>query len=91
MFGGVDFAYEVEGVFGEVEYGFSVVGEGVDFSGAFRVGVPAAFDVGLLFEGVEKGVDGAGAKVDAEVFADFGDDLVTVHGFLVEELEYYHV
>ena len=41
----------------------------------------------FLFQVVEEGVDGAGAKVDAKVFADDADDLVAVHGFGVEKLE----
>lgn len=66
----------------------SFVGELVDFSWSFVVEVPLAFDVAFLLEGVEEGVYCAGAEVDAEVFSDGADDLVAVHGFGVEELQY---
>ena len=83
-----DFAADVvKAVLGEVEEVFAFVCELVDFAGSFVVEVPLAFDVAFLFQVVEEGVDGAGAKVNAKVFADDADDLVAVHGFRVEKLE----
>jgi len=63
----------------------------INFSGSFRVHVPLAFDVAFFFKCVEERVDCAGSEVDAEVFADFGDYLVAVHGLVLEKLEYDHV
>ena len=63
----------------------------VDFSGSFGFHVPLALYVPVFFEGGEHGVYGAGSEVYSECFADFGDDLVAVHGLLVEELEDDHV
>ena len=63
----------------------------VDFSGSFGFHVPLALYVPVFFEGGEHGVYGAGSEVYAEGFADFGDDLVAVHGLLVKELKDYHV
>ena len=63
----------------------------VDFSGSFGLHVPLALHVPVFFQGGEQGVYGAGSEVYAEGFSYFGDDLVAVHGLLVEELEDDHV
>ena len=39
-----------------------------------------AFDVALFLKKGEKRVDCAGSKVDPEVLAEAGDDLISVHG-----------
>ena len=65
--------------------------EAVDFSWSFAFRFPLAFYAAVFFEYVEQRVDCAGSEVDAEVFSDFCDYLITVHGLLLEKLEHYHV
>jgi len=46
-----------------------------------------ALDVPLFFEKGEKGVNGARSKIDSEVLAEAGDDLISVHGLAFQKLE----
>ena len=61
------------------------------FSGSFGVHTPAALDVSFVFKCTKERVYCAGSKVGAKGFPYFAHYLVTVHGFLVEELEDNHV
>lgn len=72
--------------FSEVEYILALRCEAVDFSGSIALQVPLAFDVSFFFKSGEERVDRAWSKVDSEMLAEAGDDLVSMHGLTPQEL-----
>jgi hypothetical protein len=69
-----------KGVLCKVQYTLAFVCELVYFSWSFMGHVPRAFHVAFFLQHRQQGIDGAGAKIDAEGFADRGDYLIAMHG-----------
>lgn len=80
-------AYEVQGVLGEVEQTLPFIGELVDFSRSFAAHVPLAFHVAFFLQGAKQWIDSTRTEVNPKGSADLCDDLISMHGCSVQELE----
>ena len=72
--------------FSAVKHIFALRCEVVHFSWPFFFQIPFAFKVSFSFKSGKKRIDSARSKIDSEVLAEGGDDLVSVHRLTSQKL-----
>jgi len=61
--------------------------ERIGFSRSFVIQVPLALNVAIFFQSIEQRIDSAGSEINPKILSNAGDDLISMHGFRLQELE----